>query len=156
MTQADTANVLPLTAASVPSSPDTATAKPKPRGTGKRFAPGYDPRRNLAGRPRKGETLLEVTAQVLDKRRRGRPTLRQEAAIAWAETMAKDDAVSQRARADWVAYESGLPKQAYVVETQVPGWLALTRELAALGAIPLPVIEGQVRELSPAGASEQA
>jgi hypothetical protein len=45
--------------ANVGSETDSTTAVTRRRGTGRPFSPGHDPRRNLAGGPRKGESFAD-------------------------------------------------------------------------------------------------
>ena len=71
--------------------------------------------------------------------------MRQDAAVAWAETMSQKDAAGNRARADWNAYESGLPKQTFVMEEVGSPLAAFMQRMADRRAAQADVIEGESR-----------
>jgi hypothetical protein len=137
----ETANDAAVTTGAFGTSADSIAAT-KPRGRG--FKPGHDPRRNMAGRPRKVDTVLDLTLRELHKRRKGEPTKGQQAAVAQVERMLRRDQVGNRAFEAIVPYESGLPKQTFVMERGVDPLAELYAKIAANGGAFLPdVVEGE-------------
>lgn len=127
----ETANDKAVTALSAGTSSDSIPAK-RPRG--KAFAPGYDARRNTAGRPKTRDTVLSLTLHELHKRQKGQPTRATQAAVAHADRMMLRNQAGNQAWDKVVNYESGLPKQVYVVEQADSPLAELLRDLAVLNA----------------------
>lgn len=92
------------------------------------FAPGYDPRRNLAGRPRKGESLPELLKRSIE-----RPKTKAAVVSATVERLLRTDAVGNRAFADVRDTVYGIPKQTLVLEQADSPLAALLTDLAQLG-----------------------
>ena len=116
------------------------------RGGGRPFAPGHDVRRNTAGRPRKADTVLDLTLRELHKKRKGEPTKGQQAAVAQVERMLRRDQVGNRAFEAIVPYESGLPKQTFVMERGADPLADLFADIEAAGGMRLQdVVEGESR-----------
>ncbi len=119
-------------AANENSSPDTFAVKG--------FQPGYDPRRNTAGRIKKKPTVLDETVKLAHKAKERRRIAR-----AWVNTMAEEGtAPGNRARADFSDRVYGLPKQTLVLE-QVDSPLLgfLMRHTAQL-----PYVDGESRDIT--------
>ena len=113
------------------SSTDSATGKPihKPRPT--TFAPGYDPRRNYAGRPKKGESVPEQLKRTLE-----RPKVARMVVNAVVERLARTDAVGNRAFADVRDTVYGLPKQTLILEQSSDPLLLLLERMSERKQLP--------------------
>ena len=100
----------------------------------------HNPPPRSPGRPRKGETLQERLER--EDARVARKALR-----ARNNRLMREDQIGNRAWENYLAYRVGLPKQAFVVETQdAPGWTLMQR-LAARGVLPA-VVEGEARVIA--------
>lgn len=120
-------------------SADTETAGK--RVVGRPFAPGN--MANPYGRPRKGATVLDEAKRQMYAHRRGEPTNAQLAAAAHVERMMRLDQTGNRAFDTWLAYESGLPKQAFEMTIEQPAVLGFLTRQAARG-----IVDGEARLLS--------
>lgn len=111
---------LPLTAAPDNSTPDSFRV----RG----FQPGYDPRRNTAGRIKKKPTIMDELAKQAHQAKH-----RRKVAKAWIDTAEEPHtAAGQRAREALTDRLYGLPKQTLVLEQGESEYSALLRDLAEL------------------------
>src|SRR3990167_2493587 len=89
------------------SNSDEPTRQSVPRGPSGHFLPGLAPK--SPGRPRKGESVLEQTHKVVESKAK-------RAAQAKLKRMFRDDAVGNRAWADYRDTFYGVPKQTLVVQ----------------------------------------
>lgn len=110
-----------------------------------RFKPGNDPRRNTAGRPKKGESFAEKYMKRLDKDA--------DALIEAHVKRAKGENVTaERAFATALAYKVGLPKQPFTFEKVDSPLSALLQRMAERRGL---AVEGEFKVLEP-GADEDA
>lgn len=101
---------------------ETQIAEPKTaRVIGRPFEKGHV---GMGGRPRKGETLAERLA-------RADAAVARKAIRARDRRLVREDQTGNRAWENYLAYRIGLPKQAFVVETQDAPMLAWLEALAA-------------------------
>lgn len=129
----------PLDADNQVSSPNTNTGRQKRKAPRTAFAAGYDPRRNLAGRPKKGESVPELLRRTIE-----RPRVSQAVVQATVERLMRTDAVGNRAFADVRDTVYGVPKQTLQLEQADSPLLAfLERRQQRL------TVEGESRELEP-------
>lgn len=91
------------------------------------FAKGYDPRRNTAGRPKKGETLLAYTEKLVTK-----PRNMQAVAEAKLTRLLDTGSVGNRAWSDYRDTYHGVPKQTLVLQQGEDPLAALYAEIAVL------------------------
>ncbi len=128
-----TANDLDLadTSGNVSSSTASTTGKQthKPRTT--TFQPGYDPRRNYAGRPKKGESVPEQLKRTLE-----RPKVARAVVNAVVNRLIRDDAVGNRAFSDVRDTIYGVPKQTLVLQQGTDPLTALFTEIAERRQLP--------------------
>ena len=111
------------------SSTHTDTEKPKRKAPRTAFSAGYDPRRNLAGRPKKGESLPELLKRSIE-----RPHIKAAVVSATVERLMRTDAVGNRAFADVRDTVYGIPKQTLVLEQGDSPLLALFQQFNAIDA----------------------
>ena len=119
-------NDSPISAAPPNSSPATFAVKG--------FQPGFDPRRNVAGRIPKKPTVFEETQKLATRRRK-------RIARAWVDTMEGTDAAANRARADYNDRDIGtVAHRMIVAHGEVPAD-ALYEEIRGMLTGDLPRIE---------------
>ena len=135
--QAVGANPMPDTdtTAGTPLAPNAGTDTSQIVSTaGGRFATGFDPRRNVAGRIPKKPTVFEETQKLATRRRK-------RIAKAWVDTMEGTDAAANRARADYNDRDIGtVAHRMIVAHGEVPAD-ALYEEIRGMLTGELPRIE---------------
>ncbi len=120
--------------------PDSPTDKPKRKAPRSAFVRGYDPRRNLIGRPKKGESMPELLKRAIE-----RPKVTRLVVAAAVERLVRTDAVGNRAFADVRDTVYGIPKQTLVLEQADSPLLAFLMRQAQVD--PSLIVEGEVRQL---------
>ncbi len=116
---------LAQTAGFTPSNADSPPGNHSGKRNATSFAPGYDPRRNYAGRPKKGESVPEQLKRTLE-----RPKVARMVVNAVVERLARTDAVGNRAFSDVRDTIYGVPKQTLVLQQGTDPLTALFTELA--------------------------
>ena len=120
------------------SSSDSNTGKQKRKAPRSAFVAGYDPRRNLIGRPKKGESMPELLKRAIE-----RPKVTRLVVAAAVERLVRTDAVGNRAFADVRDTVYGIPKQTLVLEQADSPLLALLQRHAQL-----PYVDGESRDIT--------
>jgi hypothetical protein len=114
------------------SNADSAAVDSKPW----QFKRGNDPRRNTAGRPRKRDSLLEVTRKKVE-------SAASKVADAKLKRLLRDDSVGNRAWAEYRDTYYGMPKQTLVLEQGESPMLALLERFNAIDQAR--TVEGEAR-----------
>ncbi len=137
---ADSRIAEPVTAYNVQETATSESSKPASLSV-RGFQKGFDPRRNVRGRPPKGESFAEKYMKALDKD-----------ADALIQAHIKrgkgDGTAAERAFTLAAAYKMGLPKQTFVIHDGDSPLAALFSTLAATGALPAPYIDGESRDIT--------